>query len=43
MCNFRVKLAILIINLSLCVMPKHGRNRVFINNLMKIGLIEVDD
>lgn len=40
--NFRIKLAILIINLSLCIMPKGSRNRVFINNLMCVGIIEVD-
>lgn len=42
MYNFRVKLAIKIINMALRIMPKEGRNEVFINNLSKIGLINFD-
>lgn len=42
MYNFRIKLAIKIINMALAIMPKNTRNQVFINNLIKIGLIDID-
>lgn len=40
--QFRIRLAIAIINVAMAVMPKEYANKTFINNLMLVGFIEVE-